>query len=180
MIGVPTQLAAAETPAGGIGAFNINLKGFLFQLLTFMIVLLVLRRWVFPKLTATIENRRRTLEASLVKAKETEEALARAEAKAGQIIKAAREQADRALADANAQAKDIVAKAEATAETQARRLTDQAKERLSQEHLKLREQLKGELADLVIMTTEKVWRRKVDQEQDRRLVEREIKELVNG
>lgn len=170
----------AEPQASGIGAFNINLRSFLFQLATFVIVLLVLRRWVFPKLTATIEARRRALEESLVKAKETEEALTRAEAQAGQIIKAAREQADRAMSDANNQAKDIIAKAEATADAHAKRLVEEANERLSHEHLKLQEQLKGELTDLVVMTTEKVLRQKVNQAEDRRLVERQVKELVNG
>ncbi|MBI4033613.1 F0F1 ATP synthase subunit B [Candidatus Saccharibacteria bacterium] len=167
-----------EDSAGGISAFNVNLKSFLFQLATFVIVLLVLRRWVFPKLTATIEARRKTLEESLVKAKETEEALTRAEQKAGQIIGAAREQADRALTEANSQAKEIIAKSEASAELQAKRLIDEAKERLGHEHLKLQEQLKDELTDLVIITTEKVLRKKVNETEDRRLIEDALKELA--
>ncbi|MBI2285724.1 F0F1 ATP synthase subunit B [Candidatus Saccharibacteria bacterium] len=167
-----------EESSSGIGAFNINLKSFLFQLATFVIVLLVLRRWVFPKLTATIEARRKTLEESLVKAKDTEEALVRAEEKAGQIISAAREQADRALVDAASQAKDIIAKSETAADAQAKRLIDEAKEHLDHEHLKLQEQLRGELADLVIMTTEKVLRQKVNESEDRRLVENALKEMA--
>ena len=177
-INIPVQFAEAEAPASGIGAFNINLKSFLFQLATFVIVLLVLRRWVFPKLTATIEARRKTLEESLVKAKETEEALARAEEKAGQLIKTAREQADRALADANTQAKEIIAKAEAAADVQAKRLINEAQERLGQEHLKLQEQLKAELVDMVILSTEKILRQKMNEREDRRLVEEALKELA--
>ena len=177
-INIPIQFAETENAAGGIGAFNINFKSFLFQLATFVIVLLVLRRWVFPKLTATIEARRQTVEESLVKAKETEEALAQAEDKAGQMIKVAREQADRALADANAQAKDIIAKAEVAANAQAKRLIDEAQDRLGQEHLKLQEQLKAELTDMVIMSTEKVLRQKINDEEDRRLVEVAVKELA--
>lgn len=167
-----------EESSGGFGAFNINVKSFLFQLATFVIVLLVLRKWVFPKLMATIEARRKTLEESLVKAKETEEALTRAGEEAGQIIKTAREQADKALADANTQAKEIIAKAEAAADTQAKRLIDEAKVRLSHEHLKLQEQLKGELTDMVIMSTEKVLRQKINEQEDRRLVEAAVKELA--
>lgn len=176
-INIPLQFATEE-PASGIGAFNINLKAFLFQLATFVIVLLVLRKWVFPKLTATIEARRQTLEESLVKAKQTDETLAQAEEKAGQIVKQAREQADQALADANTQAKDIIVKAEAAADAQAKRLIDEAQERLSQEHLKLQEQLKAELTDMVILSTEKVLRQKINEEEDRRLVETAVKELA--
>jgi F-type H+-transporting ATPase subunit b len=172
--------AATEEPASGLGAFNLNLKSFLFQLATFVIVLLVLRKWVFPKITATLEQRRKTLEESLVKAKETEEALVRAEEKASQIIKTARDQADRALADANTQSKEIIAKAEAAADSQAKKLIDEAKERLGHEHLKLQEQLKGELVDLVVATSEKVLRQKVNQNEDKRLIEKAVKELVRG
>jgi F-type H+-transporting ATPase subunit b len=177
-INIAVHFAATNEPASGLGAFNINLKSFLFQLATFVIVLLVLRRWVFPKLTATIESRRKTLEDSLVKAKQTEETLSRAEQKASKIVQAAREQADSALSDATAQAKEIVSKAEDTAEAQAKKLLDEAKERLEHEHLKLQEELKGELTDLVITTTEKVLNQKVNQNEDRRLVENAIKELA--
>ena len=177
-ISIPIQFAETSEPASGLGAFNINLKSFLFQLATFVIVLLVLRRWVFPKLAATIEARRQTLEESLVKAKETEEALARAEEKAGQIIKTAREQADHALADAKAQVKEIIAKAGVAADIQAKRLIDEAQERLSHEHIKLQEQLRAELTDMVIVTTEKVLRQKVNEREDRRLIEAAVKELA--
>ena len=144
-----------------------------------MIVLLVLKRWVFPKLIATIEARRQTLEESLVKAKQTEEALVQAEEKAGQIIQVAREQADHALAEASAQAKDIIAKAEASADAQVQRLLAEAKERLGQEKLKLHEELRSELVNLVVLTTEKVLTEKINEREDRRLVEKAIKELVH-
>jgi F-type H+-transporting ATPase subunit b len=178
-ISIPVQFAATEEPASGLGAFNLNVKSFLFQLATFVIVLLVLRRFVFPKITATLEARRQSVEESLVKAKQTEEALARAETKAQEIIHAAREQADRALADANSQARDIIQKAEAAAEVQTKRLLEESQERLSHERTQLHDELKTELTDLVIMTTEKVLRQKVNQREDSRLVERAIKELVH-
>jgi len=176
VISIPIKFA--ETSSEGLGAFNINLKSFLFQLATFAIVLLVLRKWVFPKLVATIEARRQTLEESLVKAKKTEEALLAAEQKAGEIIAGAREQADRSLADAQAQAKEIIAKSESAADESAQRLITEAQERLGQEKLKLREELKEELADLVVLTTEKVVNEKINQTSDRRLVERALKDLV--
>ncbi len=173
---MPIQFAQENT-SSGIGAFHINLKGFLFQLATFVIVLLVLRKWVFPKLTQTVEARRMTLEESLVKAKRTEEALAKAEQRAEQIIQEARVQADKSLSDANNQAKEIISKAEVAADAQAKRIIDETAGRLVQERQKLHDQLKGELADLVVLTTEKVLRRKVNQREDNRLVEDAVKEL---
>jgi len=177
VINLPVQLAEANSPGNGLGAFNLNVKSFLFQLATFVIVLLVLRRWVFPKLVHTLEERRKVLEDSLLKAKQTEEKLAEAEAQAEQIILKARQQADAALAEARSGAKEVLAKAESAAGQQAARLIKDAQEHLAQESNKLRAQLKGELANLVVLTTEKVLRKKLDGPEDARLIEQSIKEL---
>lgn len=171
----PVQFAQSEP--SGIGAFNINLKSFIFQLITFVAVLLVLRKWVFPKLTETVEARRKTLEESLINARKTEESLNKAEEKAGMIIQEARQAADKSLSEANSQAKEIISEAEAAADVQAKRIIDETKGRLDQERQKLHDQLKDELTDLVVLTTEKVLRRKVNQREDSRLVEEAVKEL---
>ena len=176
MISLVPQLA--ESSSGGISSLGINLKGFIFQLITFVIVLLILRRWVFPKLIATLEARRKTLEESLIQAKETQEALEKAEEKAAEILHKAREKADQALADAQNQAKDLIAKAEVAAQEQAGRITKEAQDQLHQERNKLYEDLKNELAGLVALATEKVLRRKIDEQEDRHLIEESLKEVV--
>lgn len=163
--------------SGGISSLGINLKSFLFQLVTFIVVLLILRRWVFPKLVATLEERRKTLEESLTQARLTQEALEKAEEKSSEILHKARQQADAALADAADAAKEVVAKAETAATEQAGRVLKEAEAQINQERNKLREELKGELADLVVLTTEKVLRAKLNNSEDARLVEQSIKEL---
>ncbi|HVX58223.1 MAG TPA: F0F1 ATP synthase subunit B [Candidatus Saccharimonadales bacterium] len=175
MLNINPQFAASSS--GGISSLGINLKSFIFQLITFIIVLLILRRWVFPKLVATLEERRKTLEESLVQARATQEALEKAEEQSAEILHKAREQADSALADAAAQAKEVVAEAEAKAGEQAERVLAEARAQISQERDKLREELKGELADLVVLTTEKVLRTKLNAKEDARLIEQSIKEL---
>lgn len=170
------QFAEANT-SGGISSLGINLKSFLFQLITFVIVLLILRRWVFPKLVATLEARRKTLEESLLQAKQTQEALEKAEEKAEAILHRAREQADDALAEAKAQAKETIAQAESAAEVQAGRVLKEAEDQLNQGRNKLREELRSELADLVVLTTEKVLKSKLNAREDARLIEQSIKEL---
>lgn len=167
----------AASSSGGISSLGINLKSFIFQLITFLIVLAVLSRWVFPKLVKTLEDRRQTLEESLVQAKKTQEALEQAEEKAGHILHKAREQADQALAEAKNQAKETVAQAEAEARKQAERVVKEAEGRLVQEQAKLREELKGELASLVALTTEKVLKSKLNAKEDAKLIEKSIGEL---
>lgn len=176
MIHLGTQLIVASDQ-GGISSLGINLKSFLFQLATFVIVLLILRRWVFPKLVHTLEARRKTLEESLVQAKQTQEALERAEEKSSEILHKARQQADATLADADERVKALIAKAEAAAQDQAQRVLVEGKAQLDQEKTKLREELKSELANLVVMTTEKVLGSKLNKSEDSRLVASAIKEI---
>lgn len=174
---LPATQFAAESGSGGISSLGVNLKSFIFQLITFLIVLLILQRWVFPKLVATLEERRKTLEESLNQARLTEETLQKAEAKAGEILQAARSQADAALAEAHAKAEEIIAKGDAAASERGARIIAEAEERLGQERERLHNELRGELADLVALTTEKVLRQKLNEREDRKLIEQSLKEL---
>lgn len=173
-----TPQFAETTSSGGISSLGVNLKSFIFQLITFVIVLLILRRYVFPKLVATLEERRKTLEESLVQAKKTEEALTKAEEKANHILHQAREQADEALAEAKNQAREMVNKSEESAREQASRIIKETETVIAQEHTKLREELKGELASLVAEASEKVLRAKLSSSEDEKLIERSVKELA--
>lgn len=167
----------AEASNSGISSLGLNVKGFLFQLITFGIVLLILRRYVFPKLVATLEERRRTLEESLAQAKQTEETLAKAELSAEEILTKARAQADISLADAKTRADEIVAAGEHAAEDRSERIIAEAEARLGQERERLHSQLKSELADLVVTTTEKVLHKKINALEDRKLIEASLKEI---
>ncbi|MBI2009183.1 F0F1 ATP synthase subunit B [Candidatus Saccharibacteria bacterium] len=178
MLNIPTQFAEVSSSESGIGAFNINLKSFIFQLITFVIVLLVFKRWVLPPLIKTLEDRRQTLEKSLIQAKETEEALARAEAKAEEIITKARTQADNALRDAKKSAEGVIVDAETAAAQRAALIIKDAQAQLAQERAKLHEELKAELAELVANATEVVLRQKLDEKNDRKLIEQSLREIA--
>lgn len=168
-------LADASSSQSGIGAFNINLKSFIFQLVTFILVLLVFKRWILPPITKTLEDRRKTVEKSLDDAKKTEETLARAEASAEEILAKARAQADEALAEAKKAATGVINQAETAGGQRAELIIKEAEKHLSQEREKLRAELRAELADLVADATEKIIHEKIDAKRDISLIERVIK-----
>lgn len=168
----------AETSgSSGISSLGVNLKSFIFQLVTFLIVLLILRRWVFPKLVATLEERRKTLEQSLEQARLTEETLHKAEGQAAELLNKARAEADTVLADANSRVEEIIAKGETAASERAARIIKDAEDHLSQERDRLHSELREELADLVAAATQKVLEKKINEREDRALIERSLKEI---
>jgi F-type H+-transporting ATPase subunit b len=177
LINFPTFFAA-ESPSSGLGAFNLNVKAFLFQLATFILIILILRKWVTPKLVETIDKRRETLEQSLENAKATEEALAQAQEKSEEILNKARAQADQALSEAKDAGNAIVAKAEAAAAQRAELIVKEAESRLAEEREKMHLELRAELASLVSDATEKIIQEKLDQKQDMSLIERALKGLT--
>ena len=178
MLNVAPQFAQASDSTSGIGAFNINLKAFIFQLITFVIVLLVFKRWVLPPLLRTLEDRRATLEKNLTQAQETQAALARAEAKAEEILARARAQADEALAEAKKSGVAVVASAETAAEQRTALIIKETEARLAIERTKLRQALKAELADLVANATEVILHQKLDEKTDRKLIEQSLREIA--
>jgi F-type H+-transporting ATPase subunit b len=175
---LPIQFADSSDSSSGLGAFQLNLKDFIIQLITFVLVLLVLRKWVVPKLVATMEKRRETLEQSLTNAKATEEALAKAEARAEEILSRARAAADEALAEAKDAGASTIAKAEEAAAQRAELIIKEAESRLSEEREKLRLELRAELASLVSDATEKIIHEKLDEKRDMSLIERAIKGIA--
>jgi F-type H+-transporting ATPase subunit b len=172
-----TQFAQQAPPKSGIGAFNLNVKTFIFQLITFTLVLLVFRKWVVPKLVATMDQRQKTLEQSLEQAKQTEAALAKAQTQADEILANTRLKADQALAEARKAASEIIAQAETAASKRAALIIEEAEERLGHERQRLYTELKQELAGLVAAATEKVLRKKVNEREDRALIEQSLKDI---
>jgi F-type H+-transporting ATPase subunit b len=167
----------AEASSSGISSLGLNLKGFLFQWVTLLIVLAILWRYAFPKLIATLEARRKTLEESLAQAKQTEEALERAEVKVEELLARARVQADAAIAEAKVRAEEIIAAGEHAASERGIRIIKDAEAKLGQERERLHSQLRKELAELVVAATEKVLRKKINEREDRALIEQSLKEL---
>jgi F-type H+-transporting ATPase subunit b len=174
---INSQFTFGESSSGGISSLGLNLKAFIFQLVAFVIILLILRRYAFPKLIATLEKRRETLEQSLVQAKETEKTLKEAEKKAAELLNEARSQADELLGDASEQAKTVVISAETAGAQQAGRLIKEAEAHLEQERSRLHDQLKAELADMVADATQTVLKRKLSAPEDDKLIAESIKEL---
>lgn len=175
---IPTQFAEVTESEGGLGAFNLNLKDFVIQLITFLLVFLILRRWVVPRVVETLDKRRETLEQSLENARATEEALAQAQKRAEDILNRARAQADEALAEAKDAAAGIIGKAEAAAAERANLIIKEAESRLAQEREKLRGELHAQLANLVADATEKIIHEKLDEQRDSSLIKRAIKGIA--
>lgn len=170
-----TEVAAESTEAaGGISALGLNWKSFLFQLITFVIVLLILKKFVFGKLINVLDARQKAVEDSLKNAAEIEEKLANAEKSIAKMLSDARKEADEVVSSSHKEAAQAVEAAEQKATKRAEHIVKEAKEQMGVEIAKARDELKAETIKLVAAATERVIGEKLDATKDARLIDAAI------
>jgi F-type H+-transporting ATPase subunit b len=171
VINLSTISTVAEANSGGaLSTLGLDLKSFLFQLITFVLLLLTLRKWAFPVLVKTLEERRKAVEQSIDQAKETEQAMHQAEAKIEQMLREARDESQELVAAGNREAAKVVEDAEAKAAKRAEHIVKEAESRMDNELNKAREALKAETAQLVAAATGYIIKEKIDAKKNASLV----------
>jgi F-type H+-transporting ATPase subunit b len=145
--------------------------------LAFIVALLVLRKYAWPAITQALDKRQHAIEESIDTAE-------RARADASELLEEYRQR----LREARAQADEIVARArkagevherESLEEARVRRdeLLEQTRRDIEAETRRAIQEIRAEVADLTIMATEKVTRKALDADDQRRLVEEALGEL---
>ena len=149
----------------------------IWTLIAFGLALLLLRRYAFPRIGEQLDKRQRAIEGAIDTAERTKR-------EADELLAEYRER----LRQARMQADEIVSRARKAAETHEREAVDAAHERreelmeqtrrdIEAETRRAIQEIRREVADLTVMATEKVTRKALDEEDQRRLVEEALSEL---
>jgi len=171
-----TYFAQEAASAGGLGALGLNVQSFLFQLITFVLVLVLLRKFVYGKLIDTLEARRQAVVDSLQAAEQSAKDLASTEEKVAALLDEARSEARGIVETAHKESTVMIEDAETKAGKKAEHIIASAETRMEQEIASARKALRSETAQLVALATEKVLGVKVDAKADATLIETAIKE----
>lgn len=172
---VVTQFAAEETGASGIGALGIDPKAFVIQLITFLIVYLVLKKFVFKRIVDALQKRQETISQGVRLTTELTAEREKLEKEVEATHKTARQEADRLIADTKERASSIIKEAEESASKKIEMMMADAKKRIEEESARARRELEGEIVDLVIKATEAVAEEKIDAQKDSALIARALK-----
>jgi len=171
-----TAHAAAASSPGLFEALGLNLQLFIEQGVAFLLLVFILAKFVYPVLVKSIDDRRAAIEAGLQEAKESQEALEKAEAKVAELLAAARAEADDILARTHQEAATMVAEAEGKAKTRAEQIVADARQQLNIDVAKAREALKKDTVELVALATERIIGEKLDTTKDAALVKKALAE----
>jgi F-type H+-transporting ATPase subunit b len=165
--------------AASSGSFLItpNVGLMIWTLLLFGISMYVLAKLAFPRITAALDRRQKAIEDAIDESEhirteanevlaEYRERLKESRAQAEAIIERARKAAEAHERDAH---EDATAKRE--------QLLEQTRRDIEAETRRAIQEIRREVADLTVMATEKVTRKTLDEDDQRRLVEDALSEL---
>jgi len=169
----PAVLAASK------GSFLIKpgIGLMVWTLLVFVVTMVLLSRLAFPRISEALERRKRNIEESIDMAERTRkeadellheyrERLKEARAQAEEIVQRARQAAAAHEHEAKEQGQEIVQEAAKKAERDIEAATKRALD-----------DIRREVADLTVLATEKVTRKVLDAEDQKRLVQEALADL---
>ncbi len=150
------------------------------ELITFLVMLGVLGRYVYPEIVKVAEARQQAIAQQL---KDAEEARAKAEAQlaeATEKLNDARKSAQSVIEAATKSAEQLRQELRQKADEDAKRTVENARKQIEAERDQAIRTVRTEVADLVVTATEKVIGETLDATKHRRLIERAIEEVASA
>jgi F-type H+-transporting ATPase subunit b len=174
---VTNGLVLAAESGGGSFLVTPDVGLMIWTLLVFLISLYLLGKFAFPRIQEALDRRQKAIEESIDAAERTRQ-------EADEILAEYRER----LAEARNQANEIVARARKTGEASeaealadARRkreeMLEQTRREIQAETSRAIQEIRKEVADLTVLATEKVTRKTLDEDDQKRRVEEALSEL---
>ena len=168
---------AASVALASSGLIKVVPGLMIWTLISFALTFFVLRRYAFGPIQKAIDDRRRRIRQALEEADNARAEARRLLEEHRRLIGQARGEAEGILAEARrvADAQRERVKEETEADRQ-RRLED-TRRQIEAETRRALEQIRAEVADLALVAAEKVTRKSLDDEDQRRLIDDAISEL---
>ena len=141
----------------------MNITGtFIIQMIVFLILIGFTMKFIWPPITAALDERARKIAEGLSAADKAKTELAAANKRVEAQLSAARDDAGKRLADAERLAHSMIEEAKSRANEEGAKIIAAAKSEAEQESLKAREKLREDVATLAVKGAESILRREVN------------------
>jgi len=162
-----------------LNTFGVEWPKFLAQLILFIVVYFVLKKFAFGPIIAMLEERRRRIEESQLNAQRIKQQLAEAEQRHAEILARANVEAQRMIDQARESASHVADRKMQEAIASAEQIIAKAREASALEYERSMDQLKRELGHLVVETTAKVTGKILTADDQKRLQEEAVRQLAS-
>jgi F-type H+-transporting ATPase subunit b len=174
---LPFAAESGGEESGGSFLVSPGLGLMIWTLVLFLFTMWVLSKVAFPKIQEALDKRANAISESIEAAerqrKESDELLAEYRSRLAE----AREQADDIMARARKSAETAEAEAAASGREKREELVEAAKRDIEAETRRSLDQIRQEVADLTVLATERVTRKSLNPEDQKRLVEEALSEV---
>jgi F-type H+-transporting ATPase subunit b len=158
-------------------SFGFDVWIFLSQVISFLLVALLLKRFAYKPILGVLEERRQRIAEGLLNADKIKQQLAEAEQRYQEILAKGNNEAQKMIDEARASAGIIAERKQQEAIVGAEQILAKAREASALEHERTMSQLKRELGRLVIDTTAKVTGKVLTSDDQRRLQEEASRQM---
>ena len=172
----PTVFAAEES-GGGSFLVSPDIGLMIWTLVFFLISLYVLGKFAFPRIAEALDKRQHAIEASIEAAERTRREADEMLSEYRERLSAARGQADDIVSRARKQGEATEAEAIADAKRKREEMMEQTRREIQTETRRAIQEIRHEVADLTVLATEKVTRKSLTEDDQKRLVDEALSEL---
>jgi F-type H+-transporting ATPase subunit b len=169
--------AGGEEDEGGSFLVSPDVGLMVWTLVLFGVSLFILWKVAFPRIAEALDRRQKAIEDSIDTAERTRREADELLAEYRERLTAARQQADEIVARARKAGEQVEADLAAKGRERREELLEQARKDIETETRRAIQEIRAEVADLTIMATEKVTRKTLTADDQRRLVEEAVAEL---
>lgn len=159
---------------GGVSDLGIDAKAIIFQVINFILLLLILKITAYQPILKMLDQRRQNIKLAQERAREMEAAKLQWEKEKAASQQTALDRAEKILRDAEKQAKASAEEILQKAKKQQTTLTKNARLEIDKERQLAIVQVKRQAAALVTLAAEKVLAKKIDESTDQKIITRSL------
>jgi len=161
------------------GLLDLSLS-FLAEVIAFIVMVVVLGIWVYPRIIAAAEGRQRQIAEQLEAAEKARQEAEQRLEEARQRADEARKQAAEVIESAGRSGEQLRSELREKGEEERKRMVEQARREIAAARQQAVDSVRDEVAGLVVAATEKVIGESLDGEKHRKLIDEAIKEVGGG
>ena len=157
--------------------FGIQPILLLAQIINFVILLFLLKRFLYKPILKVLEERKKRIETLLKQAEEIQKKFAQANVEQEKILDTAKLQASKIIENAKEEAKVLSRKLQEETNKEIESTLERAKSALQLEKQKMISEAKGKIVDIVVLVTEKVTAKTLQKAEKEKLVNNALSEI---
>lgn len=164
---------AAEHAEGGILGFSP--QAFLIQIVTFVLVFALLKKFAFDKIVSLLDQRHKVIDDGVRLGRKLEREQEKLDQEAARITREARHEADRIIANGHKEAREVLRETEKVTKRKTDTMLADAEVRIHEDTEAAKRKLEKDIVGIVSEATEAIVGEKVDSKKDAEIIENVIR-----